>query len=1053
MARVEIPAPGDLIMDAAGNVRANVTVSLKLAGTATDVTHYSALTGGTSTTGGLKSGSDGTIVDGSGNRRYVDSGLAMDLLIDGRTRQIEPMSAADVTSYRNNGALNAKYNYGAIGDGSSHPLSGSFSTLAAAQVMYPHATSLSDETDWAALQGLTNDSGSSKRPGYIPPSTAAGYRLGKPVVLVSGAKLYGAGKENTVLDASVVAASANGHYYGIQGLGTVGTKTLTTLDVHKGEMQTDVASVSGLAAGDWVMLATDGPRGTLHTTINASDTSIVVDLTTGTGSFSTKGYLAIGSEQIGYSGVAVVGSQATFTIRAGTLGRGAQGTTAAAHTAGVSCFEFSSGKYILWRPNCFDRGEIKRIESISGSTIYFEQAINDDYTIANAASVRKVTPVQDFEIRDLTIKHRTNITSAPAHVEWGIGLEWCDNFTIQNCGVHYAQHINIGMNNCTRFKILNNTIYGKASSSIADANALYGIAGYNSCQWGTVSGNHVEKAFKLWTSSCNTAGQNWWGQPRDITVVGNTLDNAGLGFYSRHPGIELHGAGERMNVIGNTCSGVDSVISIQTVKDCNVSQNVGSGWYRAGIIFSGAHELAGVTIENNDVGSRTYGTGRTTLASNIDAVVTTVPAASTASFLVDTTAVTYQAIKIDSEIIRYSSADGTNFLTCVRGYAGTTAATHTSGAVITPLGSAFACPIDMDLTDCVWGQRAYNQPVTDLTVDPGAAGTTLTVTDTTGFPAATATTPQLAVIEGANSARNFEPEVVSYTGLTGTTLTGVVRGAEYTSAVAHAIGCFVMPYEIPVSQIKIANNQGVQDFDYYGLNVTGYTPSRQFRIEGNQLLYNGSARPTTSGFRVDVHSAKMRNNEIYGWPLGYWAVGNGQLWRGNECEMTAQESTTTGYGLKITGFDCKVFENIFSRTYQAVSVAATLLRSVIARNVFDVPASSRGITGSYDTTTTARDNTFILPTGTDLANVAAGPMTMNCPGNFYWRVAGATGITAITVQTVGTEITLKFDGAPTVTNGATLKLAGAANFVATADDVLTLVSDGTAWREKARAVN
>jgi hypothetical protein len=93
MARVEIPAPGDLIMDEDGTVQANVTVSLKLAGTSTDVTHYSALTGGTSTTGGLKSGSDGTIVDGSGNRRYVDSGVAMDLLIDGRTRQIEPLSA------------------------------------------------------------------------------------------------------------------------------------------------------------------------------------------------------------------------------------------------------------------------------------------------------------------------------------------------------------------------------------------------------------------------------------------------------------------------------------------------------------------------------------------------------------------------------------------------------------------------------------------------------------------------------------------------------------------------------------------------------------------------------------------------------------------------------------------------------------------------------------------------------------------------------------------------------------------------------------------------
>lgn len=41
--------------------------------------------------------------------------------------------------------------FGAIGDGALHPLSEKFSTLAAAQVAYPHATSLSQSIDWAAL--------------------------------------------------------------------------------------------------------------------------------------------------------------------------------------------------------------------------------------------------------------------------------------------------------------------------------------------------------------------------------------------------------------------------------------------------------------------------------------------------------------------------------------------------------------------------------------------------------------------------------------------------------------------------------------------------------------------------------------------------------------------------------------------------------------------------------------------------------------------------------------------------------------------------------------
>src|SRR4051812_47814556 len=95
MARVEIPAPGDLVIDTQGNVLSGRAVTLKLAGTATVATHYSALTGGTSTTGGLVTATDGTIVDGSGNRRYVNAGQSLDLTIASRTRRIEPRAAAD----------------------------------------------------------------------------------------------------------------------------------------------------------------------------------------------------------------------------------------------------------------------------------------------------------------------------------------------------------------------------------------------------------------------------------------------------------------------------------------------------------------------------------------------------------------------------------------------------------------------------------------------------------------------------------------------------------------------------------------------------------------------------------------------------------------------------------------------------------------------------------------------------------------------------------------------------------------------------------------------
>lgn len=46
--------------------------------------------------------------------------------------------------------------FGAIGDNNSHPLSGIYATLAAAQAVYPFVTSLTQELDWAAIQAAIN---------------------------------------------------------------------------------------------------------------------------------------------------------------------------------------------------------------------------------------------------------------------------------------------------------------------------------------------------------------------------------------------------------------------------------------------------------------------------------------------------------------------------------------------------------------------------------------------------------------------------------------------------------------------------------------------------------------------------------------------------------------------------------------------------------------------------------------------------------------------------------------------------------------------------------
>lgn len=87
--------------------------------------------------------------------------------------------------------------------------------------------------------------------------------------------------------------------------------------------------------------------------------------------------------------------------------------------------------------------------------------------------------------------------------------------------------------------------------------------------------------------------------------------------------------------------------------------------------------------------------------------------------------------------------------------------------------------------------------------------------------------------------------------------------------------------------------------------------------------------------------------------------------------------------------------------------------------------------------------------GQDLASHASN-VTPTCS---FHTVTGGTAITSMvaTEYPVGKPLTLRFASTPTFTDGNNLKLAG--NLVATEDDTITLVSDGTNFYEIGRAVN
>ena len=100
-----------------------------------------------------------------------------------------------ITQHAKNQEILSIKDFGAIGDGASHPLSERYSTLTAAQVDYPFVTSLTQTIDYAATQAALN--AVATRGGgslLIPAATSdAGYQISTRLVVPDKVNIYGEG--------------------------------------------------------------------------------------------------------------------------------------------------------------------------------------------------------------------------------------------------------------------------------------------------------------------------------------------------------------------------------------------------------------------------------------------------------------------------------------------------------------------------------------------------------------------------------------------------------------------------------------------------------------------------------------------------------------------------------------------------------------------------------------------------------------------------------------------------------------------------------------------
>jgi hypothetical protein len=117
------------------------------------------------------------------------------------------------------------------------------------------------------------------------------------------------------------------------------------------------------------------------------------------------------------------------------------------------------------------------------------------------------------------------------------------------------------------------------------------------------------------------------------------------------------------------------------------------------------------------------------------------------------------------------------------------------------------------------------------------------------------------------------------------------------------------------------------------------------------------------------------------------------------------------------------------------------------------------INGASTYTLNITDGRFEQDLGANIA--AANNLTLGLDGNSF-TITGNTQINAITTSNwqAGSVVRLIFTGTPTLKHNtaggagtAVLLLAGAADYIAAANDVITLVYDGTSWHETSRKLS
>jgi hypothetical protein len=244
-----------------------------------------------------------------------------------------------------------------------------------------------------------------------------------------------------------------------------------------------------------------------------------------------------------------------------------------------------------------DRGEIKRIRKIESLTVYFEEIIYDNYTMAYAPFIKKINFVEDVKVKGIKIK------GAPGSndLEHGIYYTYVNNFVIDETDIEDVDLYLIGLASCIRGEVKSNHLRSTLYES--EGSIFYGIAVMDCCQWIRVHHNHAERVRHLWVCSSRTQGQGYWGYPRFITVDGNIAKDMMINASGRSYAYEHHGYGDNVVCINNIADGCYSGFDIDG-GGITVARNIIRNVYGTGIsITDSCADARNIHIEDNSIES------------------------------------------------------------------------------------------------------------------------------------------------------------------------------------------------------------------------------------------------------------------------------------------------------------------------------------------------------------------------------------------------------------------------------------------------------------------